>query len=205
MQKKDDAIKKKDKVIEKQKKETKELKKDLTTNNTFYTNMNGSTLNIESLGIVQGNGYNKDIFPQSTVTVTDNISGESFSFIVQTSYDPANTITITPGISDSTNAADYNIVSVDSTTLVQVYKVELTGGKTYTIKLADVENNQGLNVGLEDSYIHMYDSHYIRVATLDNGYFYYTPSGTGTFTYYIGLTSYYNQSTVGGVYIYSDE
>ena len=45
IRKKDNKIKKKEKVIEKQKKETKELKKDLTSNNTFYSNnlMNGST------------------------------------------------------------------------------------------------------------------------------------------------------------------
>ena len=45
IKKKDDKIKKKEKAIEKQKKEKNELKKDLSTNNTFYTNnmMNGST------------------------------------------------------------------------------------------------------------------------------------------------------------------
>ena len=44
IKKKDDKIKKKEKLIEKQKRQTIELKKDLTTNNTFYTNNNFSTL-----------------------------------------------------------------------------------------------------------------------------------------------------------------
>ena len=45
IKKKDEKIKKKEKLIEQQKKEKNELKKDLTTNNTFYSNnmMNGST------------------------------------------------------------------------------------------------------------------------------------------------------------------
>ena len=57
IKKKDDKIKKKEKVIEKQKKETKELKKDLTTNNTFYTNNIGSTLRYNNLDV---NGYKKE-------------------------------------------------------------------------------------------------------------------------------------------------
>ena len=44
IKKKDEKIKKKEKLIEKQKRQTIELKKDLTTNNTFYTNNNFSTL-----------------------------------------------------------------------------------------------------------------------------------------------------------------
>ena len=57
IKKKDDKIKKKEKVIEKQKKETKELKKDLTSNNTFYTNNIGSTIRHNMLDV---NGYKKE-------------------------------------------------------------------------------------------------------------------------------------------------
>ena len=57
IKKKDQKIKKKEKVIEKQKRETVILKKDLTTNNTFYTNNIGSTLRQNNMDL---NGYKKE-------------------------------------------------------------------------------------------------------------------------------------------------
>ena len=59
MKKKDNALKKKDKAIENQKKKNMELKKDLTTNNTFYTNMNATTFR-QNYNSEMNNAYKRE-------------------------------------------------------------------------------------------------------------------------------------------------